>query len=150
MATPYGEAFAHRLKTLRKDRGYTQYTFADALNTPRQNIQGYETAAKFPKYEMLVKICKLLGVSGDYMLGMDEQTMPSENQSIFVDQIKGLEQLCKDASRERQKTVDSILKDVYAIMEAALVSTDDKEVGLYIDLFDVAHRIIDATHGHEQ
>jgi len=34
-------------------------------------------------------------------------------------------------------------------MYAALTTTDDREIGLYIDLFDVARRILDATHGNE-
>jgi len=145
----YAEEFAKRLATIRKDRGFTQYSFADALGTARSNIQGYECGEKFPKYELLVKMCRLLGVSADYMLGMDSQTIPSQDKGIFVEQLKELEGVYNKASRERQRTIDSMLKDIYAIMYAALTTTDDREIGLYIDLFDVARRILDATHGNE-
>lgn len=147
MATPYAEAFAQRLRAVRKERGYTQYSFAEALGTPRQNIQGYETAGKFPKYEMLVQMTKLLGVSADYLLGIDTSTIPTMEKGIFIRQLKGLEEAYNAASRERQHTVDCILLDIYAIMEAALKTEDDAEMGLYIDLFDVARRITEATHG---
>lgn len=149
MSSQFDEDFARRLKTLRKDRGYTQYTFADALNTPRQNIQGYEAGGKFPKYEMLVQMTKLLGCSADYLLGLDSETIPTENRSIFVAQLQELEEAYENASRERQRTVDSMLKDIYVIMLAALKTTDEREIGLYIDLFDVARRILDATQGDE-
>lgn len=145
----YAEEFAKRLATIRKDRGYTQYSFADALGTSRSNIQGYECGDKFPKYELLVKMCELLGVSADYMLGMDSQTIPSQDKGIFIKQLKELEKVYNEASRERQRTVDSMLKDVYVIMYAALTTKNDQEIGLYIDLFDVARRILDATHGNE-
>ena len=144
----YYEDFSKRLATLRKDRGYTQYTFAEALNTPRSNVQGYESGNKFPKYEMLVKIVQLLGVSSDYMLGIDTDTT-NVSRSIFVKQLEGLDEAYFSASRERQRTVDAMLKDIYVIMEAALKTENDTEIGLYIDLFDVARRITDATHGHE-
>lgn len=148
--TPFAKAFSERLRAVRSERGYTQYSFADALGTPRQNVQGYETAGKFPKYEMLVRMTKLLGVSADYLLGIDTGTIPTIQKSIFVDQLKGLEEAYNAASRERQHTVDCILLDIYTIMDAALKTTDDHEMGLYIDLFNVARRITETTHGDEQ
>lgn len=150
MPTPFAEEFSQRLRSVRKERGYTQYSFADALKTPRQNVQGYETAGKFPKYEMLVRMAKLLGVSTDYLLGIDADAIPTIQKSIFIDQLKGLEEAYSAASRERQHTVDCILLDIYTIMDAALKTTDDHEMGLYIDLFNVARRITDVTHGDEQ
>ena len=150
MPTPFAEEFSQRLRSVRKERGYTQYSFADALKTPRQNVQGYETAGKFPKYEMLVRMAKLLGVSTDYLLGIDTDAIPTIQKSIFIAQRKGLEEAYNAASRERQHTVDCILLDIYTIMDAALKTTDDHEMGLYIDLFNVARRITDVTHGDEQ
>lgn len=145
----FAEAFAQRLRAIRKERGYTQYSFADALDTPRQNVQGYETAGKFPKYEMLVQMSRLLGVSTDYLLGIDTGTVPTVDNRIFARQLKGLEEAYNAASRERQHTVDCILLDIYTIMEAALKTTDEREIGLYIDLFSVARRVTEATHGYD-
>jgi len=58
---------------------------------------------------LLVKMCRLLGVSADYMLGMDSQTIPSQDKGIFVEQLKELEGVYNKASRERQRTIDSML-----------------------------------------
>ena len=140
--------FSERLADLRRERGYTQYSFAEALKTSRSNICGYEAGEKFPKYEMLVRMCQLLGVTSDYMLGLDKEKS-AVSHGIFVDQLKGLREAYNGVPRERQRTVDGMLKDIYAVMEAALKCTSEEEMALYIDLFDVARRVVSATHGDE-
>lgn len=59
-----------RLAEVRKDHDDTQQTLADKLNVTKHTVSSWEQEKSEPYHEMLVKICKLYGVSADYLLGL--------------------------------------------------------------------------------
>ena len=59
-----------RLAEIRKDHGDTQQSFAVKMNVTKYTVSSWEQEKSEPNHEMLVKICRLYGVSSDYLLGL--------------------------------------------------------------------------------
>ena len=64
--------FSIRLKELRKEKGLTQKQFAKALNTTDDSIYSWERGRSQPSIEMIINICKVLSISADYLLGLED------------------------------------------------------------------------------
>lgn len=61
-----------RLKEVRVERGLTQRQVAEALGVAQNSIAGYETGARVPSIDVLIKFCKFYQVSADYLLGLSD------------------------------------------------------------------------------
>jgi len=61
--------FALRMKTLRKEYGYTQSDVANLLEIGQTTIANYENGSRVPDIAKLSKIADLYQVSVDYLLG---------------------------------------------------------------------------------
>ena len=62
--------FAERLKKIRREKGYTQEFLGQMLGYNKSAICDWETRGKEPKYDVLLSLCEILGVSADYLLGI--------------------------------------------------------------------------------
>lgn len=60
--------FGDQLKAIRKERGFNQIQFAEALGTSTRNIQYYESNTRNPSLETFIAILDILNVSADYFL----------------------------------------------------------------------------------
>lgn len=58
------------LAEVRKDHDDTQADLAKKLHVTISTVRGWEQDRCSPPHETLVKICKLYGVSADYLLGI--------------------------------------------------------------------------------
>ncbi|WP_034630351.1 helix-turn-helix domain-containing protein [Desulfotruncus alcoholivorax] len=67
------ETFARRLKDEREKRGWTQEYMANLLQIKIGTLSGYERNYRTPDLEMTKRIAELLGISVDYLLGLDEK-----------------------------------------------------------------------------
>ena len=61
-----------RLAEVRKDHGDTQQNLADKMNVSKHTVSSWEQEKSEPNHEMLVKLCRLYGVSSDYLLGLSD------------------------------------------------------------------------------
>ena len=59
-----------RLADIRKDHGDTRQTLADKLQVSKFTVSNWEQEKSEPYHEMLIKICRLYGISSDYLLGL--------------------------------------------------------------------------------
>lgn len=59
-------AIASKLKTLRNAKGLTQQQVAEAVNTTRGSIAGYETGRRNPRLPELQRLAEFYGVGLDY------------------------------------------------------------------------------------
>ena len=59
-----------RLRECIKESHYTQKEIAKALNVSPQTISKYMRENIFPALDTLAKLCKLLDVKSDYILGL--------------------------------------------------------------------------------
>lgn len=62
--------FTDRLKAARQDADLTQAAIGLALGIPQKQYSRYETGANEMPLHYLVKVCQILGVSSDYLLGL--------------------------------------------------------------------------------
>ena len=67
------EIFSKRLKEARLAKQLSQMQIAELLSIRQQSYTRYETAKGEPSLEMLVKICRILDESPEYLLGMDDK-----------------------------------------------------------------------------
>lgn len=65
--------FGGRLRLLRKEKNMTQKVLAARLGLATSAICSYEAGARYPSYEILIKIAGIFRVSTDYLLGLEEK-----------------------------------------------------------------------------
>ena len=61
-----------RLKESRMSSGLTQREVSERLGIVLQQYQTYESGRYQVDYDKIVRVCKILNVSADYLLGIDE------------------------------------------------------------------------------
>ncbi len=77
--SPYENKFPQRLRMQRNANGLSREDLAQMLGTSRTVIANWETGRREPSLAGIVRLCNLLGVSADYLLGrVDEITHESK------------------------------------------------------------------------
>lgn len=66
------EAFAKRLKEIRKKRGYTQEELAELVDVAPRHISFIETAKSFPSTDLIERLCKILKINYNELFRFDE------------------------------------------------------------------------------
>lgn len=61
-----------RLAEIRKDHGHKQADLADILKVSISAVRSWEQEKSAPNHDDLVRICRLYGVSADYLLGLSD------------------------------------------------------------------------------
>lgn len=74
-----------RLKQLRVNRKLTQLQLANMIGLANTAISSYESGARFPSYDILIKYTKIFHVSSDYLLGIEK------NRSIDISDMNDTE-----------------------------------------------------------
>ena len=72
--------FASRLKSLRKEYGYTQSEVAERLEIGQTTIANYENGSRIPDISKLSMLADLYFVSIDYLLGRSEERVLTEGK----------------------------------------------------------------------
>lgn len=62
----------NKLKNLRLDSNLTQKQVAERIGLAISAVSSYESGARYPSYEVLLKLAKMFHVSTDYLLGITE------------------------------------------------------------------------------
>lgn len=75
--------FGDRLRSLRKQKKLTQKQLAALIGVKNSIISFYEVGDRIPSPEIIIKLATTLGVTADYLLGIEK------NESIDV---SGLEE----------------------------------------------------------
>lgn len=101
--------FSERLKSLRKQAGFTQVDVASKLGISQQAYASWERGAKKPTQDNLVKIAQILNVSVDYLVGN------SEEKSDDLDNIELLFRMNSKGLTDEEKTV--FKKELIEFME---------------------------------
>lgn len=66
----FQQGLFHNLRAARKSANLTQRDMAEKLSVCRSAYTYYETGHTLPDLETLAKICRVLGVSADSLLGL--------------------------------------------------------------------------------
>ena len=71
-----------RMKELRIERGLQQAEVAEVFGLSQSAITSYETGAREPKCDMLIKFADFYNVSLDYMLGRTNKRNNEESKDL--------------------------------------------------------------------
>ena len=129
---------ASRIKSLRKEYGYTQSDVAKQLQIGQTTIANYENGSRIPDISKLSMLADLYLVSIDYLLGRSEERALTEAEhfekaveieSIYKDYMESLINLDKNRAKE---IVLSLLelnveyKEIYFdLIKKSLIETGD-------------------------
>lgn len=61
-----------RIKLIRKERGLSQETIADVLQTTQQQYSRYENGDNELPVRHVLSLCRFYGVSADWLLGLTD------------------------------------------------------------------------------
>lgn len=98
--------FPDRLLALRKAKGYTQQSLADASGIHVQQIKRYETRTAQPSVEALVKLARTLGVSTDELLFAPDERGPSDDLRL---QFEALSQFSAEEKKIARAVIDGLI-----------------------------------------
>jgi len=98
--------FSERLLTLRKVKGYTQQSLADASGIHVQQIKRYETRTAQPSVEALIKLAKTLGVSTDTLLFDPAERGPSDDLRL---QFEALSQFSTEEKKIAKAVIEGLI-----------------------------------------
>ena len=66
---------SEKLRTLRKAKGLTQLQVAGRIGVTKAMISAYETAAKAPSLDVLIRLASLYGVTIDYLVSVESHRL---------------------------------------------------------------------------
>lgn len=66
--------FSKRLKKLRIKKGLSQKALAEKIKIHQSTICDYEKNVIIPKIDVIIKLCKVLDCSSDYLLGLEDDS----------------------------------------------------------------------------
>ena len=75
--------FGQRLKTFRKNEGWTQQDLADMIGVSTQAISKWETDAGMPDISQIVPLSRALNISTDILLGVVDDNDTKEFEKIY-------------------------------------------------------------------
>lgn len=94
--------FHENLRTLRKEKGFSQEELASKINVVRQTVSKWEKAQSVPDAEMLVKLADILEVPVSTLLG--ERIEPSADTNLIAQQLSRLNaQLAEKSMLSRRR-----------------------------------------------
>jgi len=97
-------AFKQRLREMREKRGLSQAQLAERAGLQPAAVSHFETGARKPSFENLVKLAEALSVTTDYLLGRERaaEAAGEEISALFRD--------LKNATAEDQDWIREILR----------------------------------------
>ena len=109
------------LKTLRKQKGYSQEEAAARLNVVRQTVSKWEKGLSVPDADMLVKLAELYEVSVSDLLGAPPADTPQEASSDLSREIADQLARINEQLVIRNRRARRIWKGVLYVLIAGLV-----------------------------
>lgn len=79
--------FGTRLKEIRKKRGYTQVSLAEALGVSKGTVAMWETKKRTPGFDTLCEISSMLDVRTDFLLGQSDDDSPIKRTDKQIEQL---------------------------------------------------------------
>lgn len=126
--------FSVRLKESRERCNLTQGDIAKKLKIKRSTYSNYESKdEKEPSYEMMAKICSILNVTSDYLLGLSER--PDNKVEVFPNDCVNFKITYEKMPRSLRPNVDPIFDSIYRIILPDMRKCNSERIDLYADLF---------------
>lgn len=105
------------LKTLRKNKGYSQEQLAVRLNVVRQTVSKWEKGLSVPDAQMLVDIAEVFNVSVRELLGTDiEQETKTDTLEVIAQELAKLNELMAIEQKKKEETKKQIIEIIGIIL----------------------------------
>lgn len=114
-----GNIIGIRVKELRNSLGYSQQTFADAIEVSKGMVSLIESGKKKPSRTTVTKISGIGNVSADYVMGLSDYKNLDANQSSEV------KRELNDMMRKIEKLDEVKQKMILNMIKGAVNSLDD-------------------------
>ena len=82
------EVTAHRLKMLMRERNWGVKAFANRIPADKNSVKTWLAGQYYPRYDSLVKVCELLDVSADYVVGLSDGRGSGGRLSVPLNRLK--------------------------------------------------------------
>lgn len=82
-----GIDFAHRLATLRKEKGFTQQLLAERVSVHVQQLKRYEAGSSQPTLDVIRNLATALSVSADALLFGEDQRGPDDDLRLQFEAV---------------------------------------------------------------
>lgn len=82
----------HRLKELRKEKGFSRKSFAKHLGIPVSTLRNYELSIHEPCLDFLISVSQIFDVSMEYLLGVSNERINYSTGLLTEGEIKLIEQ----------------------------------------------------------
>lgn len=103
------ETIGDKIKARREQLGWTQAKLADSLNIKIGTLSGYERNYRQPDARMLQLLAKTLGISSDYLLGIDAtETHSQRAEEVNSEEQNFIRRLINFIKSEEGTTAESI------------------------------------------
>lgn len=123
------------IKLAREKSGKKQQECADKIGVTLRAWQTYEQGVREPKFELLIKIADMFGVTTDYLLGRPDAKPPADPVEEFTDRVQMQEQeqiilkkwLALD-EKKRQAVFDFMVDIVHEYESESVHSTAQEQI----------------------
>ena len=89
-----------RIRILRTGNKLTQAQLASRLGVTKSVVSAYESSARCPSYDVLIKLADIFKVSTDYLLGCPRQNTVDVT-GLKPNEVEGIIQLISALRRQR-------------------------------------------------
>ena len=139
--------FGERLIEARKRQKLTQSELAAKAGVTRSGISGYETEGKDASYEVLIRLAKTLGVSTDYLVGLDNMA-GWKNRTHVAEAVYNLEALYDRAQDAQKAALDALLNEVVEFITPFFDSPETANLNAAEDYFNAMRRMMAGKGGN--
>lgn len=120
---PYARSVAigPRLRFARTSAGLTQKELSDRAGIINRNYSKYETGETYPPPDVMVRLCQVLDVSSDFLLGLSDEYRAKDSD--------GGDYICmmgSDGSRHMYRIPDDLRARVSALLKAGVPEIMDE------------------------
>lgn len=114
--------FNENLKTLRKDRGFSQAQMAARLNVVRQTVSKWENGLSVPDAELIMEIAEVLDVSVSDLLGTNIEPEEKDNSlEMIASELAKLNELLVIQHRKSDLTRKKMIGVIAVILMIVFV-----------------------------
>ena len=82
--------FSLRLKELRENAGYSQYTFANKFGVAQSTVGGWEAGKREPNFDIVKRLADFFSVSVDYLIGHSDDKEDSKVGGLVSEQTRAI------------------------------------------------------------
>ena len=112
------------LKTLRKNKGYSQEQLAVRFNVVRQTVSKWEKGLSVPDSQMLVDIAEVFNVSVSELLGNHiEQETQADTLEVIAQELAKLNELMAIEQKKKEENRKKIVEIVGVILVILFIAS---------------------------